>query len=100
MESFRRWVAGMRDPQEEPTTPVRNELLDKLRALAPEQSAEGLAELAYQRSREALERALEEARNIRLQAIEDARATREHEMTSLMESLKTLRLSAEAQIDE
>jgi len=78
---------------------TRNELLERLKALEGPQASSSLAELAYRRSREALEKALEEARTIRLQAIEDARANREREMAALVESLKTLRQSAEAQIE-
>jgi hypothetical protein len=78
---------------------VRNDLLERLRALEGPQATGSLAEIAYRRAREALERALEEARNIRLQAIEDARNTREHELNALMESMRSLRQSAQAQID-
>mgnify|MGYP001455423940 CR=1 FL=1 len=58
-----------------------------------------LAELAYRRAREALERAMAEARAIRLQAITDARTTRERELAALMESMRSLRQSAVAQIE-
>lgn len=78
---------------------VRSELLERLRALDVSADTGSLAELAYRRAREALEKALEEARVIRLQAIADARATREREMTALLESLRNLRQSAETQID-
>jgi hypothetical protein len=84
--------------EEEPGT-IRNELLERLRGLESSQSQSGLAEMAYRRAREALERALEEARSVRLQAIEDARLTREHELHALMDSLRSLRQSAEAQIE-
>jgi hypothetical protein len=79
---------------------IRNELLERLRALEGSQTSSGLADLAYRRAREAMERAMEEARVIRLQAIEDARASRERELTSLMDSMRSLRESAEAQIAE
>src|SRR5688500_4916682 len=85
-------------PEEEPSS-IRSELLDRLRAMEGPQSSDSLAELAYRRAREALERALDESRVVRLQAIEDARATRERELTALMESLRSLRQSAEAQIE-
>lgn len=85
--------------QEQEPASIRNELLERLRALEGAQSSGSLADLAYQRAREALERALEEARSLRLQAIEDSRATRERELTTLMESMRSLRESAEAQID-
>ncbi|MPZ49343.1 MAG: hypothetical protein GEU75_08605 [Dehalococcoidia bacterium] len=86
--------------EEEQPYNVRNELLERLRALEGPQSSGTLAELSYRRAREALERALEEARTIRLQAIEDARSTRERELTSLMDSMRSLRESAERQIQE
>ncbi len=87
-------------PEEElPPNPVRNELLERLRALQGSQGSGSLADLAYTRAREALERALEEARTIRLQAIDDARNTRESELNSLMESMRSLRDSAERQIE-
>ena len=76
----------------------RNELLERLRNLEPLQSQGTLAELAYRRAREALEKALEDASRIRLEALEDARNTREHELSLLMESLKALRQSAETQV--
>ena len=85
--------------QEDQPGSVRNELLERLRAMEGPQSTGTLAELAYRRAREALERALEEARTIRLQAIEDARDTRERELTALMESMRSLRQSAESQIE-
>src|SRR6185503_18022690 len=78
---------------------VRHELLERLRALESPSSQGGLTELSYRRAKEALERALEEARAIRLQAIEDARLTREREMRAMMESLQVLRHQAETQID-
>ena len=78
---------------------TRDELLERLRALDEPQASSSLAELAYRRAREALEKALEEARTIRLQAIDDARAAREREMAALVESLKGLRQAAEAQIE-
>lgn len=85
--------------QEDQPSSVRNELLERLRALEGPQSSGTLAELAYRRAREALERALEEARVIRLQAIDNAKATRERELTALMESIRSLRQSAETQIE-
>lgn len=86
--------------QEEPLSgSVRSDLLERLRALDVSADTGSLAELAYRRAREALEKALEEARVIRLQAIADARTTREREMTALLESLRNLRQSAETQID-
>ena len=78
---------------------TRDELLERLRALDEPQASSSLAELAYRRAREALEKALEEARTIRLQAIDDARAARERELAALVESLKGLRQAAEAQIE-
>ncbi len=78
---------------------TRNELLERLKALEGPQASGSLAELAYRRAREALEKALDEARTIRLQAIEDARNHREREMTALADSLRNLRQSAETQID-
>lgn len=85
-------------PEEEPSS-IRSELLERLRAMEGPQSSDSLAELAYRRAREALERALDESRLVRLQAIEDAKATRERELTALMEALRSLRQSAEAQIE-
>jgi hypothetical protein len=85
--------------QEEENGAVRSELLERLRAMDGPQSSSALAELAYRRAREALERALEEARTIRLQAIEDAKTARERELTALMDSLRGLRQAAEAQIE-
>jgi hypothetical protein len=84
---------------DKPLDSTRSELLERLKALEEPQASSSLAELAYRRAREALEKALEEARAIRLQAIEDARTTREREMTALVESLKGLREAAEAQIE-
>ncbi len=78
---------------------VRADLLHRLQALEGSQGTGTLAELAYRRAREALEKALEEARNLRLQAIDDARQTRDREMTSLMESMRSLRQSAEMQVE-
>ena len=78
---------------------TRNELLERLKALDEPQASSSLSELAYRRAREALEKALEESRTIRLQAIDDARANREREMTALVESLRALRQSAETQIE-
>jgi hypothetical protein len=78
---------------------VRHELLERLRAMEAPSSQGGLTELSYRRAKEALERALEEARAIRLQAIEDARQTRERELRAMMESLQVLRHQAETQID-
>ena len=89
----------MQEEEEPQTGTFRSELLERLRALEGVQSSGTLADIAYRRAREALERALEEARTIRLQAIEDARQTRERELTSLMESMRSLRESAEAQIE-
>lgn len=85
-------------PEDEQNS-IRSELLDRLRAMESPQTSDSLAELAYRRAREALESALEEARTVRLQAIEDARATRERELTALMESLRHMRISAEQQIE-
>jgi hypothetical protein len=78
--------------------PAESELLARLRSLDVTQSQGTLSELAYRRAREALEKALEEAGKIRLQALEDARATRERELAQLMESLRALRQSAETQV--
>jgi len=84
--------------EEQGATTNRAELLERLKNLDALQSQGTLAELAYRRAREALEKALEEAAKVRLGALEDARGTRERELSLLMESLKALRLSAEAQI--
>ena len=84
--------------KEEISDSVRSELLERLRAMESQQSTGPLSDLAYQRAREALERALEEAQSIRLQAIEDARSTREGELTALMQTMRSLRESAESQI--
>ena len=78
---------------------TRNELLERLKALEGPQASGSLSELAYRRAREALEKALEESRAIRLQAIDDARSHREREMTALAESLQNLRRSAETQVE-
>jgi hypothetical protein len=78
--------------------PPRSDLLDRLKNLDALQSQGTLAELSYRRAREALEKALEEGAKIRLQALEDARSTRERELSQLMESLKALRQSAETQV--
>ena len=75
-----------------------DELIERLRGLETPQSANTLAELSYRRGREALEKALEDARIIRLAALDDARATRERELSSLLESLKALRQSAETEV--
>jgi hypothetical protein len=77
---------------------VRHDLLDRLKALDMPIGSGSVGDLAYRRARDALEKALEEARTIRLQAIEDARATREREMIALVESLRALRLSTETEI--
>jgi hypothetical protein len=87
----------MQDDKLSETT--RSELLERLRSLEGPQVSGSLAELAYRRAREALEKALEESRSIRLQAIDDARANREREQAALVESLKGLRDAAEAQIE-
>jgi vacuolar-type H+-ATPase subunit E/Vma4 len=79
---------------------TRNELLERLQALEGPQASGSLAELAYRRAREALEKALDEARTIRLQAIDDARNHRERELTALAESLSNFRMAAERQIEE
>jgi colicin import membrane protein len=76
----------------------QSELLERLRNLDALQSPGTLSELAYRRAREALEKALDEASKLRLQALEDARATRERELALTMEALKALRQSAEAQV--
>ena len=83
---------------ERETGPVQSELLERLKNLDALQSPGTLSELAYRRAREALEKALEEASRLRLQALEDSRATRERELALTMESLKALRKSAEAQV--
>ncbi len=85
--------------QGEPQDPNRNDLNERLRSLEPLQAQGTLAELAYRRAREALEKALEDASRIRLQALEDAKTTREREMGQLMQSLKALRESAETQVE-
>jgi hypothetical protein len=79
---------------------VRSDLLERLKALDPNTASDSLAELAYRRAREALEKALEEARAIRLQAVADARATREREMTALLASMRNLRVAADAQAQQ
>lgn len=85
---------------DEPKDELRNELLERLKSLEISQSSSNMADLAYGRAREALERAMEEARNVRLQAIDDARQTRERELSSLMESMRSLRQSAEVQVSQ
>ncbi len=85
--------------KEELSESIRSELLDRLRAMEGQQSSGILSDLAYERAKEALERALEEAQTIRLQAIEDARSTREGELTALMETMRSLHESAESQIE-
>jgi hypothetical protein len=85
--------------QEEPSGRISSELLDRLRAMETPEASGSLAEAAYSRARDVLERALDEAQTLRLQAIDDARTTREREMTALMESMRTLRLAAQAQIE-
>src|SRR3972149_2344848 len=67
--------------EEEQASPLRSELLERLRSLEGAQSPGSLADLSYRRARESLERAIEEARTIRLNAMEDARATREPELS-------------------
>jgi hypothetical protein len=84
--------------EEQPPESIRNELLERLKSLELPQESGGLTELASRRAREALERALYEAGAIRLQAIGDARATRERELSGLMDSLRALRQSAEVQV--
>jgi len=76
----------------------REEIMERLRALETPQSANTLTELSYRRAREALEKALEEARTVRLAALDDARATRERELSALLTSLRGLRQAAEAEI--
>src|SRR3954463_8393875 len=78
---------------------IRHELLERLRALEAPSSQGGLTELSYRRAKEALERALEEARAIRLQAIEDAGRPREREVRGGMESRQVVLQQAETQID-
>jgi len=85
--------------QEHESGTIRNDLLERLRSLEGPGSTGSLAELSDRRAKEALERALEEARNIRLQALDDARITRERESSALVASLRQLRDDAEAQID-
>jgi vacuolar-type H+-ATPase subunit H len=84
------------DPSSDST---RNDLLERLKALES-QASDSLAELAYHRAREALEKALDDSRAIRLQAIDDARNQRERELVALTASLNNLRHSAETQINE
>jgi hypothetical protein len=83
---------------EQPPEDNRGQLIEKLRALETPQSGSALADLSYRRAREALEKAVEEARAVRLAALDDARATRERELTALIESLRALRQSAESEI--
>ena len=90
-------VAWMQEETE--TGAIRRELLERLRALDGPEIGGMLADLAYERGNEAIERALNEARKIRSQAIEDAKATRERELTSLMEAMRALRESAETRIE-
>ena len=85
--------------EEEQASAIRSELLERLRSLEGAQSPGSLADLSYRRARESLERAIEEARTIRLNAMEDARATRERELSAMVESLRSLRQSAETQIE-
>src|SRR5262245_43727807 len=84
--------------EHEPAT-IRNDLLERLRNLEGPATPGSLAELSYRRAKEALERALEEARNVRLQALEDAGLTRERESAALTAELHKLRDEAQAQID-
>ena len=85
---------------EEPNNSVREDLIARLRNLVEPQSSGTLAELAYRRAREALERALEEARTIRLYArIEDARTAQERDQASLQGSLRSLQQATEAKIE-
>lgn len=79
--------------------PTRNELIERLNALEGPQASGSLAELAYRRAREALEKALDEARTIRLQAIDDARNHRERELSALADSLHNLREATRTQIE-
>src|SRR3990170_3997249 len=74
--------------EEEQASAIRSELLERLRSLEGAQSPGSLADLSYRRARESLERAIEEARTIRLNAMEDARATRQLELSAMAESLK------------
>ncbi len=78
---------------------TRNELLERLKAMEGPQTSSSLAELAYRRTREALEKALDEARTTRLQAIDDARSNRERELSALAESLQNLRQSTQTRIE-
>ena len=84
--------------EHEPGT-VRNDLLERLRNLEGPSAPGSLAELSYRRAKEALEKALEDARNIRLQALEDARLSRERESSALAAQLTRMRDEAQAQID-
>jgi hypothetical protein len=77
---------------------LRDDLMERLQALQGPQAAGALGELAYRRSREALEKAIEEARLIRLQALEDAKRVRESELAALGEALRLMRESAESQV--
>ena len=87
--------------QDDPAaSPVRSDLLERLKALDTDTMSGSLADIAYRRAREALEKALDEARAIRLQASIDARTTREREMTALLASMRNLRLAADAQVQQ
>lgn len=78
---------------------VRADLLERLKSLDTEHGTGTLAELSYRRAREALEKALEEARTIRLQALESARRTHDEETAALQRTLESQRLTAQAAID-
>ena len=60
-------------------------------------STESLTELAYRRAREALESALEEARKVRLDALDAARRHREAEAGAMKEALERRRQDGEAE---
>jgi hypothetical protein len=83
--------------EEELSGSIRNDLLERVRALESGDSPGSLSELAYRRAREALSAALEEARSIRLQALADTRAMRERAFGALAEDLQNMRRNTEAE---
>jgi chromosome segregation ATPase len=83
--------------EETPAEKRRSDALERLRLMDLSRPPSGPADQDYQQARQSLEEALEEARTIRLQAIDDARATRQREMAALAESLRALRHAAEVE---
>jgi hypothetical protein len=73
------------------------EIPDWLEKPRHDPAAESLTELAYRRAKEALESALDEARKIRLEALEDARRTRGTEGLAMVEARERHLEAAEAE---